>query len=75
MVVHKTIRDGQAFVDFYFLDSSNMEHLCVDDEDIPDFFDKRAQDRSAVGMPVTKKYTMKMCIQSIFDARRSLEIL
>ena len=37
LVVHKTFKEDKDFVDLYFLDSNNMEHLCVLDEDIPDF--------------------------------------
>ena len=61
-------------VDFYFLDSSNMTHLDIDDSDCPEFFNQRVKNRVEVGMKPTNKFMVKMAIQSIFDVRRSLTI-
>ena len=66
---------NQDTIEFYYLDSSNLEHLNRPDADLPELFNQRVRERVLAGLKPTDHFGIKMSIQSMFDVRRSLTIL
>ena len=61
-------------VDFYFLDSNNIEYLSLSDKEIPDFITKRIMDGLDLDIKRTNRLLIHERIQQIFDIRRTLKI-
>ncbi len=62
-------------INFYLLDSSNLVYLDKIDEQLPEVMLLRAREKEALGMKASSKFQIKMSIQSLFDLRKTLEII
>ncbi len=71
VIVHKT-RDDMKF---YLMDSSNLHFLEKVDEQLPEVMIRRSREKELYGMKPHTNFFIKMAIQSLFDIRKSLEIL
>jgi hypothetical protein len=57
------------------MDSLNIQHWSFGDAEVPKIYMKRVKERMRAGIKPTNEFMMKMSIQGIFDARRSIIIL
>ena len=62
-------------IKFYLLDSSNFDYLDLSDREVLPAFNQRVKSRVDIGLKPTDQFGLKMKIQSVFDARRSMTIL
>jgi len=53
----------------------NLNHMDEPEENIPRTYNKRVQEKVEAGLKPAAQFAVKMCIQSIFDARRMTTIL
>ena len=53
----------------------NLNHMDEPDENVPRTYNKWQQAKVEAGLKPTPQFVIKMCTQSIFDARRMMTIL
>lgn len=81
LIAHKTrerCKDGKsstANIQLYLMDSLNNSQLHAANREVPDQVLQRIKQQADLGMKVMDRFSIKTCIQSIFDLRRLLTIL
>ena len=72
IVVHK--KKHQSSLKFYLLDSSNLEYLNCEEDQIPALYDYECHNHVSLGIPrkTYDTFTTKMVLHSMIDLRRTI---